>query len=998
MRRIASLFLLFFPLVLAAQQFVVKGQLQDAKTLEPLEYATASLLRGDSIVSRPAVADECGAFVLQAPSRKTCTLRFSYVGYQPRTLEVYWPEGRDTVDVGIVGLVSEDYKVGMATVTATAAKVEQKGDTTVFNASAYRVPEGSTLEALISQLPGVEVGDDGKITLNGKEITELLINGKDFFKGDTQVAMKNLPTNLVSKVKAYEKKSDYTEQTGIDDGEETSVLDISTKRALDESWVTNADLGYGTEKRYAERIFISRFTEKSYVSAYGNLNNVNSRGFGGPRGFGGGGGGLTSTKNGGMSFSWDNGRDRNAAGRFEIGGHVRAEHRSTDNLSTSVSETFLTGASGSSFSNRRNQTYGKNTSISGNFRLSWKPDSLTSVMLRPNFSYSTSSDSGESKTVTFDSDPYAVEGVGDPLFNETSVALDSLTVNRNTRKSLSDGTSYNLGLSMNVTRRLNNMGRNVNFRGNFSYSSSENHSYTHSEIKYPNSGRETSLLNQYTFTPSTNLNYSLRVGYAEPLGNNWFAEARYEFGYRYQDSDRTLRSFDYDSGILPPPLGYKPSEGDYLLWVRDENNSRYATYRTYNNYANAGVRYNSETIRFNAGIDLQPQTTKMDYERPGQHIDTVITRHVFHLAPTVRLRYNFSKTDRLELNYRGSSSEPSMTDLLAVVDDTDPLNISMGNPGLNPSWTNSFRAMYNGYNTERQQGIMGSLNFSQTSNSISSRMVYDQTTGVRYVRPDNINGNWNASGEFMFNTPLDYDKLLTVTTHTSLNYRNQVGYVSVTGARAAAEPRAVAEDDQRDYAYYSRIFDSAASQRNTTRTLGVRENLTLSYRRDWYDVSLFCRVNYDHSRATARDNANLDTWQYAYGLRGNLNFDWGMTFSTDLRLNARRGYADASMNTNEVLWNVQLSQSFLKERNAIISLQAYDLLRQQSSVSRTISALQRSDSWTNAIHSYFMLHFIYRLNIFGGSQSGGGSRGGSRGGGRGGSGGGFSGGMMGGGF
>ena len=981
MRRIASLFLFLLPLALAAQQFIVTGALRDEKTLEPLEYATASLLRGDSIVGRPAIADERGAFVLTAPSRAACKLRISYVGYQPRTLDVAWSADKDTIDVGTIDLSAEDYKIGVATVTATASKVEQKGDTTVFNASAYRVPEGSTLESLVSLLPGVEVSDDGKITFNGKEITELLINGKDFFKGDTQVAMKNLPTNLVSKVKAYEKKSDYTEQTGIDDGEETSVLDISTKRALNESWVTNADLAYGTEKRYAERIFISRFTEKSYVSAYGNLNNVNSRGFGGPRGFGGGGGGLTTTKNGGMSFSWDNGRDKNSAGRFEIGGHVRAEHRSTDNLSTSASETFLTGSAGSSFSNSRNRSLGKNVSVNGNFRLNWKPDSLTTVMLRPDFSYSTSSSSGNSRTATFDSNPYAVAGVDNPLFDEDVADLDAITVNRNKRSSLSDGTSYNLGLSLTATRRLNREGRNVNFRGNFSYSSSETNSFSFSEISYPGSGRETSLLNQYTFTPSTRLNYGLRVGYAEPLGNNWFAEARYEFGYRYQDSDRTIRSFDYDAGEVAPPLGYKPSEGDYLLWVRDESNSRYATYRTYNNYANVGVRYNSETVRFNAGLDFQPQTTKMDYERPGQNLDTLITRHVFHIAPAVRLRYNFSKTNRLELNYRGSSSEPSMTDLLAVVDDTDPLNISMGNPGLKPSWNNSLRANYNGYNAETQQGIMGGLNFSQTSNSISSRMVYDQETGVRYVRPDNINGNWNASGEFMFNTPLDYDKLLTVTTHTSLRYSNQVGYVSVMNERGARLAPVIDDPAMpHDYAYYSRIFDSAASQRNTTRTLGANENLTISYRRDWYDISLFGRVNYDHSRATARDNANLDTWQYAYGLRGNLKFDFGLSFSTDIQMNSRRGYADASMNTNELLWNMQISQSFLKDRSATISLQAYDLLRQQSSVSRTISALQRRDSWTNAIHSYFMLHFIYRLNIFGGSRSSGGSEGGRRGG------------------
>lgn len=371
----------------------------------------------------------------------------------------------------------------------------------------------------------------------------------------------------------------------------------------------------------------------------------------------------------------------------------------------------------------------------------------------------------------------------------------------------------------------------------------------------------------------------------------------------------------------------------------------------------------------------------MAYNRPSQ-LDTLVTRSVFNVSPQVRFRYKFSKTQNLDINYRGSSSQPSMTDLLAVVDDSNPLSISMGNPGLKPSWNDNFRINYNSYNATRQQGIMMGIDGSLTRNAISNRMVYDETTGVRYLRPENINGNWNGRGMFMFNSAIGKEKLFNISTNTSLSYDNSVGYVSSRSSNAAtlampygnlmplADATATATVN-RDYAYYNNIFNSAASasEKNTTRTLGVSENLNLSYRKSWFDVGLLGKLNYQHARATVQNNANMDTWNFSYGANANLIFDFGLSISTDISMSSRRGYTDASMNTNELLWNAQIAQSFLKKKAATISLQFYDILQKQSNISRSLSATQRTDSWSNAINSYFMVHFIYKLNIFPGGSS-----------------------------
>lgn len=1016
MKRKLSLFILSFVISLGAmaQQWVLTGIAVDGKTKNPVDFASAVLMRPDSTAVMATTTDENGAFKLQSKEAGNYIVKISYVGFKPFTRNVKLTAEQDSIALGKLLMQSNDRVLGSATVTATASRVEQKGDTTMFSASAYRVPTGSTLEALVKQLPGVEVDDNGGIKWNGKTVQEFLINGKDFFKGDTKTAMKNLPTELVSKIKAYDKKSDYTEQTGIDDGEETTVLDIATKRELNESWVSNLDLAYGNHDRYATRFFGSRFTDKTRVTTFGSLNNTADRGFGGPRGFGGGGGGLTASKTVGLDFSWENGKKKREAGRLQLGGFGLYTHSGTDAVSTSNSETFLNTGKNSSFANSYSFSGSHRTSVMSRFRLEWSPDSMTNINFQPCYNYVESHNSGTSSSATFNQNPYELEGMVNPLDSifaqvaaeRYNTALYGMMVNTNKRLSMGDSKSHAISANLNIVRRLSSNGRNVSLRTSGGYTKSENNSYSISDIRYntlTNPTNPGSNLNQYSTTPGKNYNISARLGYVEPLGKNWFGEVRYEYSYKYNKSDRSrynlnelllqdvdlVGPYNQKFGSLTdyPELGSLPlaygnlSVNDILNLVRDANNSQYATYKYSNHSATLGVRYNSQTIRFNAGVDFNPEHTTMAYNRPSQ-LDTLVTRSVFNVSPQVRFRYKFSKTQNLDINYRGSSSQPSMTDLLAVVDDSNPLSISMGNPGLKPSWNDNFRINYNGYNATRQQGIMMGIDGSLTRNAISNRMVYDETTGVRYLRPENINGNWNGRGMFMFNSAIGKEKLFNISTNTSLSYDNSVGYVSSRSSNAATlampygnlMPLADATATttvNRDYAYYNNIFNSAASasEKNTTRTLGVSENLNLSYRKSWFDVGLLGKLNYQHARATVQNNANMDTWNFSYGANANLIFDFGLSISTDISMSSRRGYTDASMNTNELLWNAQIAQSFLKKKAATISLQFYDILQKQSNISRSLSATQRTDSWSNAINSYFMVHFIYKLNIFPGGSS-----------------------------
>ena len=341
------------------------------------------------------------------------------------------------------------------------------------------------------------------------------------------------------------------------------------------------------------------------------------------------------------------------------------------------------------------------------------------------------------------------------------------------------------------------------------------------------------------------------------------------------------------------------------------------------------------------GVLVQPQESKYVQDYQGVYVDT--TRQVTNFSPTLDFRYRFSKVSNLRVNYRGTTSQPSMSDLLDIVDDSDPLNITMGNPGLKPSFTNRLRVFYNTYIQRYQRALMTYVNFSSTSNSVSSKVTYDDTTGGRTTRPENINGNWDVSGAFMFNTALDSIGYWNVNTFTNVNYNNYVSYLS--------------------------LDETSDSQKNKTRTLTLGERLSGSYRNDWLEIELDGSLNYTHARTALQEESNLDTWQFAYGATLNLTAPWGMSVSTDIHENSRRGYSDSSLNTNELVWNAQLAQSFLQGKALTVSLQFYDILHKQSNFSRVINSMSRTDTEYNSVNSYAMLHVIYRMNLFGNKET-----------------------------
>lgn len=943
-KSILMMLLLLVSIASFAQERLVSGAIIDRDTKDPVEQVTVQLLKTDSTYVTGAISNEKGLFHLNAPENGKYLLKITSVGYKPTVKRVVIEQDKNLA-LGNVVVGADAIMLKGAVVTAMAQKVTLKEDTFVYNSAAYRTPEGSVVEELVKRLPGAEVSDDGTIKINGKEVKKILVDGKEFMTGDTKTALKNLPTSIIDKIKAYDEKSDLSKVTGIDDGEEQTVLDFNVKKGMNKGLMSNIDLGIGNKDRYSARGMGGYFNSNNRFMLFGNANNTSDRGFGGGgprRGFGGGNG-LNASKMLAANYNYE---EKN---KIKFNTSLRWNHGDGDVWSRSASENFM--GSSSSFSNSLSQKFSRSDSWNGNIRLEWMPDTMTNILFRPSISWTTNDSRSTSISASYNQDPYQYSD--DPLSDEGIEKMDEVdaVINRQKSVSLSNSKNNNIRGMLQLNRKLNNKGRNVTLRMDAKYTDKDSKSISlqnaHLYLVQNEAGLDSTYqTNRYNLTPSKDYSYSAQATYSEPLWKATFLQFSYKFTYSYSKSDRSTYDFSKYSfdGINPAYgawgnyLGRLDGElGDY----RDDKLSRYSEYRNYTHDIQVMMRFIRQKYNLNFGVMIQPQRSKFIQDYQGKYVDTV--RTVTNISPTLDFRYRFSKMSNLRVNYRGTTSQPSISQLLNIVDDSDPLNVSMGNPGLKPSFTQNFRLFYNNFVQNHNKGVMTYINFSTTSNSISNKVTYDASTGGRITKPENINGNWNVQGAFMFNCSIDSAGVWNINTDTHLGYNHYVSYLSL--------------DKSQD------------SQKNTTQNTTWNERLSLSYRNDWLELSLDGTLAYNHAKNKLQPNSNLDTWQFSYGPSMTLTAPWGTSLNTSLSCSSRRGYSDASMNTDEFVWNAQLSQGFLKGKPLTVMLQFYDLLHQQSTFSRAISSVSRTDTEYNAINSYAMLHVVYRMNLFGGKDA-----------------------------
>ncbi len=922
-----------------SRRLSIIGQLFDAELKEPMIQATIQLFQAsDSTFAGGTVSNEKGNFYLEAPRAGTYKLRISSVGYQTLERELTLRRN-EQLDLGDLLMETESTMLKETVITGRAAQVIVRKDTIMYNPEAFRTPEGSAIEELIKRIPGAEVDEDGNITINGKEVKKILLDGKEFMLGDVETALKNIPVSIIQNLKFYDQQSDQSRITGIEDGEKETVLDFSIKKGMNRGYMTNLDLAAGTKHRYASRVMGSSFTDKTRIVLLGNFNNKEENaGWWNRRG-------LNARKMLGTNLNYD---DNN---KLKVDFSLRWNHRDGDNQTETAVQNFYSETS-RTFSNSNTSNFTRSNNWRGNLRLEWKPDTLTNILLRANGTYGTDDATTTSISATFDEDPYNY--AVDPLAEISSLnpALLEHTINHNQTANLTYGLNKNAWAMLQLYRRLNPKGRNIVVRFEGSLGDTQNENVSNNEVHLFRVKNQAGLDStyytaRYNTTPGDNKGYVASATYSEPLWKGAHLQFNYELRYSQNKSNRQTYDFSKDQSLPDIFHGIDPEYRDWDPWLYtvrdsldnflDRSLSRFSEYKNYTHNLRLTLRHREEKYDYNIGFLVQPQRSDFVQDYRGIYVDTV--RIVTNLTPTVNFHYKFSDQSNLWIRYRGDTRQPEMTQLLDIRDDSNPLYITMGNPGLKPQFTNSLNVYYNNYIVRYKRSIVLYGNYRHIRNSISDFVVYDPATGGRTSRPENINGNWNVNAGLTFNTALDSTAHWNIGSDTRLRYNNFVSYVAQ---------------------------DKADAAKNTTRSYNLNQRLSFGYRNDWLEITLDGNVTYQHSRNELQPTADLDTWLLHYGGQFLVRLPYDFEISMNLHERSRRGYNDATMNTNELLWNGQISKPFLKNKSLIVALNFYDLLGQQSNYERWVNASGRTDTRYNSVNSYAMLHVRYRLNMFGG--------------------------------
>ena len=895
-----------------AKESKVKFTIVDSMRREPVEFATASItLVGSTTPAKYSLSDNKGKIELTGMAAGSYNIRIEYMGYETYTKPIII-ENQRVVDLGEIALKEQLNTLNSVVVQAVGNPIVVKKDTIEYNASSFKTTDNDMLEELLKKLPGVEIDSDGKITANGKEINKIMIDGKVFFLNDPQLATKNLPAKIVDKVRVVERKSEQAQFTGIDDGNEETVIDLSIRPGMMNGWFGNVSAGYGTDDRYQAAGMAGNFKQKSQITFIGNLNNTNNRGFSdiagsmmsAMRGSGTGGvrvGGATMRFGGnGITTSWMGGANGNyetTNKKLKIGGNYL--YSGSDNIATSTSyrQNFLADSTFNYFQSSNSQTYADGHRFA--LQLEYQLTDKASILFRPNVS------------------------IGKGNFNDTkdfwTKGGTGTKINEGNSISYGENSSQSVDGDLLYRQKLNKVGRT--FSVNMSYSFSNNDIFNAKNWSKTVTGNnaDSTVINQ-EYKMNT-LGYSLgaRASYTEPLGKNYFLELAYQYRFRMNKSDK--EAFNFNS------LTNSYNLRDSLYSNSFENNFS-------NHTAEANVRKTGEKYNFILGFNVQPSTIRSI----GSNRD--ISRSVVNFAPMAMFEYKFSEMRDIELRYRGNTRQPSINQLQPVPDNSNPLYIPLGNPDLLPEFEHSLRIEYSDTKKEKFRTIHAGLNSSYTMDKIVNKRWYDNT-GVQYTMPVNEQGAFNVNANLMYNSPIAKSK------------------ISIMSFSRAGVNKGVS--------FSGRTEQSLV--KSFTTTLSINEMLRLMYRGDKLQLSVGGRVGYNYAWYTIQQTNKPATWNNAINGYINWTLPAGLNLTSDVDYNFYIGYGEG-YNTPAIVWNAEISKLMFKNTGTL-RLKVFDILKQSKSVWRTTTDNYIEDIENNVLQQYFMLSFTWRFGTFGGNSRGG---------------------------
>ncbi|MEN9917637.1 MAG: hypothetical protein RL662_73 [Bacteroidota bacterium] len=897
------LFLFFFLvssfLSLNAQdKYQISGSVLDSSTKESILQAGVRILNAkDSSFVTGTVTNLEGKFsVSVVPGRYIVSI--SYIGYK----EVFRnADARsNAIQLGGIALSDDGILLKEAVVTAKAAEIAVRGDTVEYNADSYKVQQSAMVEDLLKKMPGAEVSAEGKITINGKEIKKILVDGKEFFSSDPKVASKNLPAQMVDKLQVLDRKSDMAQMTGFDDGQEETVINLTVKKGMKQGVFGNATAGVGNQGRYGVNGMVNYMQNENQFTVLGRSNNTNNEGFTDnvgnsfrsmrPRGISfGGNNGITTASNGGFNFAVT------ASPNLKWGGNIRLGDTSNDVDTKNYTERYSSkDATLNQYTNENGFGNNKSTDLGADLRFEWNPDSLTKVIFSPTLKYGKNQNRQTSDQST-------------TLINPAD------TINWGKSNLFSEGNTNSADGKLEVSRRLGKQGRVLSFSLSGGFSNLDTDGFNYSETTYRKiNGDSLSVLDRKYDQQNKGNNWSAFASYVEPVGNNNFVQLSYSYRKNYSESDRNT-FFNDGTGVYS---------------IVDTT----ATKHLENNFVNQAVELNFKSIRakynYTLGMAVQPSSSKSTTTTPT--INSEVSNTVLNFAPVAQFNYMWSQRHNLRVNYNGSTNQPSVSQLSNVRDESDPNNIIYGNPNLKPTFVNRFRLRYTKFNPEQASAFLIFGGFSFTNNDIVSK-VKTLSLGRRERTYENVNGNWNGDTRVIINRPLK-NKKFSISTMTYGSYAVNKGFL---------------EEDI-----------------NTTKTLTFAENMGIQYRSDLVDFSLRGNVTYTNTSNDLSKLNDKSIYNYGgyfsntWHLPKNITFDTEMTYIATSGMEAAYSQDQWVWNASIAKQIFKAKNGTLK-LNVYDILDKRNNITTTSSPNESFS-----QSMTSSLQPYFMVSFMYKFQIF----------------------------------
>jgi len=893
-------------LPLAAHDAVINGVLVDSQDTTELIEATVKLLMAnkDSTMVKGTTTDLNGVFNMKGVKPGKYLLRFSYLGYNDVIKHVTVGEDGRDVNIGVVTMDPNTIMLKETVVVGVKSPIVVKEDTIEFNADTYKTQANAVVEDLLKRLPGVEVGSDGKITANGKEVKKILIDGKEFFSDDPTVASKNIPADMINKLQVIDRKSDLARLTGVDDGDDETVINLTVKKGMNNGWFGTVNAGYGTDDRYAGNVMINHFRDGNQFTILGGGNNTNNLGFGdGASGrfqrFGGDRG-VTSSQYAGINFNIGSKEDDH----FRVGGDIMYSHSDRDTRTRTARQYLLQDST--SYENSSTAARDKGHNLRGDFRIKWEVDSNNTIDFRPNFSFNfNKSERGDTSSLF----------AGDPA---------RTAVNRSLSNYFNDGKSYEWGARLIYNHKVaSHPGRSQSLMLNYSYSNVHEDGDTYTDNTYYLVPDQDQLIDQTANNRRKTHSVTGRISWTEPIGNvknARFLEFSYRGNYRYTTSDKMV--YDNEREGIWPGGTVTGQE-----WNERLSNSFRNTF--YNQEFSAGFRQVRKAYNLNVGISVNSAMSKSkDLINSARDIKE---RWAWSVAPYARFRYKFTDTRNMNVFYRMRANQPSITQLQPVADESNPKNIIIGNPELKPAFNHNINIRFGDFAQGAQRSIMAMANVDFAQNSIVSTVTTDELTGTRTTSYTNVGGVWSAMAMNMLSFPFGSRKTWYFTSHL-------FGRYGVTKS----------------------VTDGVENRSNTLR---LNYSPGLAFRTGEFDLELRPSYGFQNTTTSAlKSNArNIHTWGGMFN--GTYSAPFGLVISTDLRYSTTSGYS-AGYNSDQWIWNGSLAYQFLRDKQASITLSVYDILGQRKNIYRNVTGDYIEDVNYNSLGRYGMVTFTYRFNTF----------------------------------